>query len=48
MPVILATQDAEIRRTAVQSHPGKIVQDTLSQKKHKMHHKKWLVKWLKI
>jgi hypothetical protein len=29
MPVILATQGAEIRRTEVQSQPGKIVQETL-------------------
>jgi hypothetical protein len=33
MPVILATQEAEIRRIAVQSQPGQIVQETLSQKK---------------
>jgi hypothetical protein len=32
MPVILATQEAEIRRTAIQSQPGKIVHETLSQK----------------
>jgi hypothetical protein len=25
MPIILATQEAEIRRTAVQSQPGQIV-----------------------
>jgi hypothetical protein len=31
-PVILATQEAEIRRIAVQSHPGQIVRETLSQK----------------
>jgi hypothetical protein len=29
---ILATQEAEIRRTIVQSQPGKIVCKTLSQK----------------
>jgi hypothetical protein len=29
-PVILATQEAEIRRTAVQSQPGQIVCETLS------------------
>jgi hypothetical protein len=35
MPVILATQEAEIRRLEVQSHPGQIVQEFLSQKKGK-------------
>jgi hypothetical protein len=37
MPVILATQEAEIRRIKVQSQPGQIVRETLSQKTH---HKK--------
>jgi hypothetical protein len=32
-PVILATQEAEIRRIAVWSLPGQIVCETLSQKK---------------
>jgi hypothetical protein len=32
MPVILATQEAEIRRIAVQSQPRKIVHETLSRK----------------
>jgi hypothetical protein len=36
-PIILATQEAEIRRMIVQSQPGQIVQETLSQKTH---HKK--------
>jgi hypothetical protein len=31
-PAILATQEEEIRRTAVQSQPGQIVRKTLSQK----------------
>jgi hypothetical protein len=31
-PVILATQEAEIRRIMAQSHPGQIVHETLSQK----------------
>jgi hypothetical protein len=31
-PVILATQEAEIRRIAVQSQPGQIVCETLSRK----------------
>jgi hypothetical protein len=29
-PVIVATQEAEIRRIAVQSQPGQIVHETLS------------------
>jgi hypothetical protein len=33
MPIILATQEAENRRMAVQSQPGHIVHKTLSQKK---------------
>jgi hypothetical protein len=32
MPVILATQEAEIRRIEVQSQPREIVQETLSWK----------------
>jgi hypothetical protein len=32
MPVILATQEAEIRRIEVQSQPWKIVPEALSQK----------------
>jgi hypothetical protein len=32
MPVILAAQEAEIRRIIVQSQPGQIVCETLSQK----------------
>jgi hypothetical protein len=32
MPVILATQEAEIRRTAVQSQPRQIVHEPLSRK----------------
>jgi hypothetical protein len=32
MPVILPTQEAEIRRIAIQSQPGQIVSETLSQK----------------
>jgi hypothetical protein len=35
MPVILAVQEAEIRRIAVWSQPGQIVHETLSQKKKK-------------
>jgi hypothetical protein len=32
LPVILATQETEIRRIAVRSQPGQIVHETLSQK----------------
>jgi hypothetical protein len=32
MPVILATQEAEIRRIVIRSQPGQIVHETLSQK----------------
>jgi hypothetical protein len=46
MPVILATQEAEIRRITVQRQPGQIVRETLSQKK--THHKKGLLEWLKV
>jgi hypothetical protein len=33
MPVILATQEAEVRRNAVESHPGQIVYETISSQK---------------
>jgi hypothetical protein len=33
-PVILPTQEAEIRRIVVQSHPGEIVHEILSRKKN--------------
>jgi hypothetical protein len=46
MSVILATQEAEIRRIVVQSQPGQIVSETLSQKKTIT--KKGLVDWLKV
>jgi hypothetical protein len=45
MPVILATQEAEISRTEVQSQPEQIVLETLSQKTH---HEKGVVEWLKV
>jgi hypothetical protein len=45
-PVILATQEAEIRRLEVQSQPRQIVCKTLSRKKTIT--KKGLVEWLKV
>jgi hypothetical protein len=44
MPVILATQKAEIRKVAVQSQPREIVHKTLSQKTLQ----KKVVKWFKV
>jgi hypothetical protein len=44
-PVILATQETEIRRITVGSQPRQIVHKTLSQKNN---HKKGLVEWLKV
>jgi hypothetical protein len=46
MPVILATEEAEIRRIVVRSQPRQIVCETLSRKK--ILHKKGLVEWLKV
>jgi hypothetical protein len=46
-PVILATQEAEIRRITVQRQPGQIVHETLSRKKKTLH-KKGLVEWLQV
>jgi hypothetical protein len=53
MLVILATQEAEIRRIKIRSQPGQIVCKTLAQKylsKRKKERKKekGLVEWLKI
>jgi hypothetical protein len=45
MPVILATQEAEIRRITVQSQTGQIAHETISQKKII---KKGMVEWLKV
>jgi hypothetical protein len=47
MPVILDTQQIEIRRIAVPNQPGQIVRETLSQKKKKSQ-KIGLMKWLKV
>jgi hypothetical protein len=41
MPVILATQEAEIRRTAIQRQPRQIVHGTVSQKKKPFTKKDW-------
>jgi hypothetical protein len=45
MPVILATQEEEIRRIVVQSQPRQMVQETLSGKKPSQ---KGLVEWHKV
>jgi hypothetical protein len=45
MPIILATQEAEIKRIMFQSQPGQIVHETLLQKNH---YKKGLEEWLKV
>jgi hypothetical protein len=46
MPIILATQEAEIRRIVVQSEPRQIVPMTLSQKT--LSQKIGLMEWLKV
>jgi hypothetical protein len=46
MPVILATQEAEIRKITILSQPGQIVHKTLSQKNPSQ--KKRPVEWLKV
>jgi hypothetical protein len=46
IPVILAAQEAEIRRITVPSLPRQVVHQTLPQKKTLQ--KKWLVEWLKV
>jgi hypothetical protein len=45
MPIILATQEAEIRRIMVQSQPGQIIRETLSQKYPPQ---KGLMEWLTV
>jgi hypothetical protein len=45
MPVILATQEEESRRTEVRSQPRQIVHETLSQKSFT---KLGLIEWLKM
>jgi hypothetical protein len=45
MPVILATQEAEIKRIMVQSQRGQIVCETLTQKYLSQ---KRLTEWLKV
>jgi hypothetical protein len=46
MPVILAAQEAEMRKITAQSRHGLIVPEILSQEKS--HHKKGLAEWLKM
>jgi hypothetical protein len=48
MPVILATQEAEIWRISVQSQPKQIVCETLSQKNPSQKRGGGLVAWLKV
>jgi hypothetical protein len=45
MPVIPATQEAEIRKSMVPSQPKQILHKTLS---WKTHHKTGLVEWCKV
>jgi hypothetical protein len=45
MPVVLATQQAKIRRLKFEASLGQIVRETLSQKTL---HKKGLVDWFKV
>jgi hypothetical protein len=47
-PVILATQEAEIRRTLVQSQPRQTVHETLSPKTLHEKNKIRLVEWFKV
>jgi hypothetical protein len=46
MPIILLTQEAEIRGIEVRSQPGQMVCETLSRKKPLP--KKGLMEWLKV
>jgi hypothetical protein len=46
MPIILATQEAEIRRITVQNQSGQIVLETPISKNPS--HNKGLVEWLKV
>jgi hypothetical protein len=45
-PLILATQEAEIRRIMVRSQPRQIVRETFILKK--IHHKTGMVEWFKL
>jgi hypothetical protein len=48
-PVILATQEAEIRKITVQNQPEQIVaQDPILKKPNQKKKKKGLVEWLKV
>jgi hypothetical protein len=48
MPVILATQEAEIRRTAIRSQPRQIILEFKRPYLEKTHHKKRAVARLKV
>jgi hypothetical protein len=48
MPISLATQEAEIKRTMVRSQPQHAVCKTLSQKKKKKNITKKGYEWLKV
>jgi hypothetical protein len=46
-PVVLATQETEIRRIVIQSQPVQVVRPYL-EKTHQAHIQKGLVEWLKV
>jgi hypothetical protein len=45
MPVIMATQEAAIRRIMAQSQPGQIVHETLSWENASQKKKEYLMNW---
>jgi hypothetical protein len=48
MPVILATQEAKIRRITVQSQPRQIVHKTLHRKTLHKRRKRGMMEWLQM